>query len=140
MPTVTEEPTADKAVKLAEENFRLAEENRQLKLAGQRREVAHFMAGLREAGQLTPAMELTGVEDALLFAEQSQLVVKLPDGSSVPLGEMIKEILRALPVSFMPKEVSTPEQAPPAITPEEEEIAQQLGLSNEEYLAIRAGS
>jgi phage I-like protein len=135
MPTLIEDiaPAADETIRLAEENHRLAEENRRLRQTERRREVAYFLAELRDSGQLTPAIERAGVEDALIAAEEQPLSVTLPDGRTVPLSAVLKELLRALPVAYPQGELAPAAATAPALTPEELAVAQALGLSAEEY-------
>jgi hypothetical protein len=130
-------------IRLAEENerlqadaIRLAEENRALK-AGQRlREVRYFLSELRATGQLTPALERAGVEQALIAAGEQPLSVTLPDGGVVPLPDLLRELLKALPVSFSYGE-ATPAATPasPALSPDDQAVMAALGLSAEEYKA-----
>ena len=139
-PADSEPQAAEDAVRLAEENRRLAEENRRLRRTEREREVALFLGGLRAQGKLTPAMERAGIAEALLLAEERQLAVALPDGQETPLGEVLRAVLAALPVSFDAAELAAPERAEPTLSFEEREIARQLGLSEEEYSEIRQGA
>ena len=131
-------PTDQETVKLAEENLRLAEENRLLRQSEHRREVSGFLSQLREQGQLTPAMELAGVEEALLHAEDQHLLVHFPDERQVPLSQVLREVLKALPVSIQLGEVARGQQ-PVVLTADEQEIAATLGLSEDEYAQIKRG-
>lgn len=136
-------PTADeqKTIRLAEENqrlqadaIRLAEENRALKATQRQREVRYFLAELRASGQLTPALERAGVEQALLAAGEQPLSVTLPGGGAVQLAELLRELLKALPVSFAYGETA-PATAPtaPALSADDQAVMAALGLSAEEY-------
>ncbi len=139
--TKEETTTTDEALQLAEENTRLAEENRQLKLAEQRHSVELFLSELRKNGQLTPAIELAGIESALVCADNTQGVVEIGDGSSAPLGAVLRDICSALPVSVHLGEVARGAESPPAtLSDDEKRIAGQLGISEEEFSEIRAGS
>jgi len=131
-------PVEQETVQLAEENLRLAEENRLLRHSEHRREIAGFLSGLREQGQLTPAMELAGVEEALLLAEDQHLLVHFPDERQVPLSQVLREVLKALPVSIQLGEAARGQQ-PIALTADEQEIAATLGLSEDEYAQIKRG-
>jgi hypothetical protein len=136
-PSVAESQT----IRLAEENqrlqadaIRLAEENRLLKFAQRQREVRFFLAELRSAGQLTPALERAGVEQALLAAGELPLSVTLPGRSAVPLAELLRELLKALPVSFTFGETApTTSATAPAFTADDQAVMAALGLSAEEY-------
>jgi hypothetical protein len=130
----------DETIRLAEENQRLAEdalrlasENQALKAQQRGRDVRFFMAELRHSGQLTPALERSGVEQALLLAEQQPLLVALPDGRSALLSAVLRELLRALPVSFAFGEQAPAAATPARLSPEDEAVMAALGLSAEEY-------
>jgi hypothetical protein len=139
-PKTAEKPAAEEAVKLAEENHRLAEENRQLRLAQREREVVYFLAELRDQGQLTPAMEDAGLKAALVAAQEHPLDVKLDDGTNAPLGSVLQDVLRALPASFSPGETLEANSSEEGLTPQETEIAGQLGLTAEEFAQVKAGA
>jgi hypothetical protein len=124
-------------LRLAEENQRLATENRRLKREELRRGVACFLAELRDVGKLTPAMEQSGIEEALLASDEQQVMVALGEGRQLPLGDVLREVLRALPVSYGTSELAPPEDALPGLSPEEREIAAKLGLSEQEYAEIK---
>ena len=132
---VLAEPPVD-ACRLAEENTRLAEENRRLRESERRREVAYFLAELREEGRLTPALERAGVEEALVQAEESSLPVNFPDGRQVPLATVLRELLKALPVSLIRGELAGTASPAPELSTLEREVAQALGLSEREYMEI----
>jgi len=123
--------------RLAEENQRLAGENRRLKREELRRSVACFLAELRDVGKLTPAMEQCGLEEALLASEEQPVVVVLGEGRQLPLGDVLREVLKALPVSYGSSELASSEEALPALSAEEREIAAKLGLSDQEYAEIK---
>lgn len=128
MPTLIEDGPP-----ITDETIRLAEENRRLRQTERRREVAYFLAELCDTGQLTPAIERAGVEDALVAAEEQPLSVTLPDGRTVPLSAVLKELLRALPVAYPQGELAPAAPAATTLSPEELAVAQALGLSAEEY-------
>ena len=128
---------AGDTVRLAEENARLAQENRRLRHGEMRREVAFFLSELRDTGRLTPAMERAGVEEALMAADEEQLLVSFPDGRTAPLSAVLREVLRALPLSFARGELAQAQDVGPMLTPEERRIASLLGLSEEEYASIK---
>jgi len=132
---------ADDTIRLAEENLRLAEENRGLRAERRHREIALFLGELRDSGQLTPAMEAAGVEEALSAAEEQAAQVVFPDGRKLPLSAVLKEILRALPASFCTARLKDAgaDGAAPSLTAEEKQIAAQLGLTEEEYASIKSG-
>lgn len=130
-------PADGDAVRLAEENQRLAEENRRLKRAEHRRSVACFLAELRDLGKLTPAMEQAGLGEALVTSEEQQIVVALGEGRQLPLSEVLREVLKALPISYGTSELAPPGELLPELSPEEREIAAQLGLSEQEYAEIK---
>jgi hypothetical protein len=134
-------PPAGETIRLAEENQRLSAENRRLRQAERRREVNCFMCALRDNGQLTPAMELAGLEEALFAAEEHNLGVLFPDGRSQPLGQILRAVLSALPScccteSYSAKFASPVNSAPP-LSADEQRIAAQLGLSEQEFAALR---
>lgn len=134
-------PSSNETIRLAEENqrlqadaIRLAEENRALKASQRQREVRYFLAELRASGQLTPALERAGVEQALLAAGEQPLSVTLPGGGAVQLAELLRELLKALPISFAYGETA-PATAPaaPALSADDQAVMAALGLSAEEY-------
>jgi hypothetical protein len=134
-------PSSNETIRLAEENqrlqadaIRLAEENRALKDAQRKREVRYFLAELRRAGQLTPALERAGVEQALIAAAEQPLAVTLPDGGVVQFAELLRDLLKALPVSFALGEAA-PATTPtaPALSADDQAVMAALGLSAEEY-------
>ena len=135
---VPTEATGD-SIQLAEENRRLFEENRRLKHEEQRREVTCFLSELRNTGQLTPAMEQAGVEAALVAAGEQDIPVSFPDGKQMPLGSVLRQVLAALPISWQPGSTADVELEEVELTPEEQHIAAQLGLSAEEFTSIKAG-
>jgi phage I-like protein len=125
---------AEENQRLAQDALRLGEENRALRAIQRQREVRYFLAELRGTGQLTPALERAGVEQALLAADEQPLSVTLPDGSAVPLSALLRELLKALPVSFTYGEAA-PSAAPaaPALSADDQAVMAALGLSAEEY-------
>lgn len=128
--------------RLAEENLRLATENRGLKRAALKRDIDCFLEGLRRRGQLTPAMELAGVEEALLLSEEQALVVDLADGRQLSLGSLLREVLSALPVccpATAAANAGLPGNGRSAVSlsEDEQDIARQLGLSEEEFREIK---
>ena len=131
------ESTGGDPVRLAEENQRLATENRRLKREELRRGVACFLSELRDVGKLTPAMEQSGIEDALVASDEQQIMVTLGGGQLLPLGDVLREVLKALPVSYGTCELAPPDEQLPGLSPEEREIASQLGLSEQEYAEIK---
>jgi phage I-like protein len=139
MEQTTDNTGAAKAVALAEENRRLQTENRQLKLAEQRREVAAFTAELRAMGKLTPALEQAGLEQVLLAVDQQPLVIQLAEGQSEPLGAALRRVFSALPcsVSFGELDTIPGEPADCGLSADERQIAAQLGLTEQEYSEIR---
>lgn len=162
MPTKNEESTAPTApapetgpgapaalaepdvARLAEENLRLAEENRRLRRAELKRDVDCFLEGLRRRGQLTPAMELAGVEEALLLSEEQPLTVDLADGRQQSLGSLLREVLSALPVccpataAVCSAAAGCEASTAVSLSEDERDIARQLGLSEEEFREIKA--
>lgn len=139
MPQQKDKPNAEKAVQLAEENIKLADENRTLRLAEKQRETSLFMAELRRQGKLTPALESAGVEALLLSAEEQPALIQLAEGQAKPSAEVLRDVLNALPPSFGFGEADFGGEATPAIdlSAEEKEIASQLGLSEKEYSEIK---
>ncbi len=134
-----DQPVPTDAHRLAEENHRLAEENRRLRRTELRREVTAFLGELRDGGQLTPAMEQAGLEEALLCAREQGVGVEFPDGRNVPLSGVLSEVLRALPVSYHAQPMlDTEPGATGELTGDERAVATALGLTDEEYLDIRA--
>ena len=135
---------ASDATRLAEENQRLLAENQQLKTEQQARQAAAFLAELRAGGQLTPAMEQAGLAQALTAAQSQPVQVSLPGGRTLPLGDVLREVLRTLP-SLCPQagatQSSTPLQEPRySLSPTEREVAAKLGLSEQEYAEIKSAS
>lgn len=135
----TEESTetirlAEENQRLTEDTLRLAQENRELKALKRQREVRFFMAELRGSGQLTPALERSGVEQVLLLAEEQPQSVTLPDGRQALWSTVLRELLRALPVSFALGELApAAPAAPPRLSPDDEAVMAALGLSAAEY-------
>lgn len=135
-------PASQETIRLAEEHqrlvedaVRLAEENRELKALKRQRDVRFFMAELRGSGRLTPALERAGVEHVLLLAEEQPLALALPDGRQVSLSTVLRELLRALPVSFsLGEAVAAATPARPHFSPDDEAVMAALGLSAEEYV------
>lgn len=128
-------------IRLAEENtrlradtLRLAEENCALKATERQREVRYFLAELRAAGQLTPALERAGVEQALIAAGEQPLSVNLPAGGTVALADLLRQLLKAMPVSVSFGETA-PATAPaaPVLSADDQAVMAALGLSAEEY-------
>jgi hypothetical protein len=136
MPGSTEGAGGD-PVRLAEENQRLATENRRLKREELRRSVACFLAELRDVGKLTPAMEQSGIEQALLASEEQQIMVALGEGRQLPLCDVLREVLKALPVSYGTRELTPPDEQLPVLSAEERDVAAKLGLSEQEYAEIK---
>jgi hypothetical protein len=127
-------------VRLAEENLRLSSENQRLHREQRQRATVHFLAELRQSGRLTPAMEYAGLEEALLTAEDTGLCVSFPDGRQVPLGEVLRAVLEALPVSLGRQPLAAAEEPGTGLSAEEKRIAAELGLSEDEYAGIKACS
>jgi hypothetical protein len=90
-------PGPSDAARLAEENQRLLAENQQLKTEQQARQAAAFLTELRAGGQLTPAMEQAGLAQALTVAANQPAQVSLPGGRTLPLSDVLREVLRTLP-------------------------------------------
>ena len=132
------EPAREAAL-LAEENQRLAEENRRLLRHERQREIAVFLSELRNAGRLTPALEQAGIEQLLLAACETPLVVRLSEDNEEPLFETLHRVFSALPVcvSFGETDFRAAPPAPCGLSEDERTIAAQLGLSAEEYAEIR---
>jgi len=137
----TDSAADTETIRLAEENARLSAENRRLRQAERRREVNRFLCALRENGQLTPAMELAGVEEALFAAEEQNLGVLFPDGRSQSLSQILRAVLTALPNCCCTESYSakfaSPLAAAPQLSADEQRIAAQLGLSEEEFASLR---
>jgi hypothetical protein len=136
-----ERQEGEETIRLAEENRRLNAENRRLRNAERRRELTLYLGSLRERGQLTPAMELAGVEEALLAAEELPGSVVFADGQSLPLGHVLRNVLSAIPSSSLGEDYSAKfaAEAPRAarLSADEQRIAVQLGLSEEEFASLR---
>ncbi len=136
---------ASQAELLVEENARLLAENRELKAEQQARQAAAFLTELRSGGQLTPAMEQAGLAQALTAAQAQPIEVSLPGGRTLPLGDVLREILRTLP-ALCPQAGSVlagagaPVPAEPrySLSPTEREVAQRLGLTEQEYVEIKS--
>lgn len=133
---------------LAEENARLIAENRELKAEQQARQAAAFLCELRAGGQLTPAMEQAGLAQALSAAEAQPVEVSLPGGRTLPLGDVLREILRTLP-ALCPQagsalsalgEPGAPgsTEAGAGLSATEREVAAKLGLTDQEYAEIKS--
>lgn len=139
MDHTTQNPPAETAVALAEENRRLLSENRRLMQVEQQREVSAFIGELRAAGKVTPALEQAGLEQVLLAACEQPLVIQLAEDRSEPLGEALKRIFSALPpsVSFGELESADGVPEPGGLSADERHIAAQLGLTEQEYAEIR---
>jgi len=135
--TAPGQPGGPDQLHLAEENHRLAEENRRLRRTELRREVTAFLGELRDGGQLTPAMEQAGLEEALLSARENPQNVEFPDGGSAPLAAILGEVLRSLPVSFTAAAGAAAETAPAGLSGDERSVASALGLTDEEYAEIK---
>jgi hypothetical protein len=136
-PPAPEPPAPDP---LAEENARLREENRRLRAEGKRREIATLLSELREGGQLTPAMEYAGLEAALVSAEEQGLAVQLPGGQTLPFASVLRDVLRAIPCSYVAGCCCQGEEQielGAQLSADEKRIAQSLGLSMEEFAEIR---
>lgn len=140
----TAAPAEPDAVRLAEENRRLAKENRRLRRGELQRDVDCFLEGLRRRGQLTPAMELAGVEEALLLSEEQPATVELADGRQLSLGSLLREVLSALPVccpataaAYSAVAGNGASGAPVSLSEDERDIARQLGLSEDEFREIK---
>ena len=136
--TTPDRTGAPEALRLAEEHHRLAEENRRLKRSERRREIGVFLAELREGGQLTPAMEQAGLEEALLSIREQPVSVTFPDGRQAPLSAVLGEVLRALPAGYCAGESAMGTEAEPVLSADERGIAGALGLSDREFAEIRA--
>jgi hypothetical protein len=140
-PAVAEIPLAPAPDQtLIDENARLREENRKLRADSKRREIATLLAELRDGGQLTPAMEYAGIEQALVVAEEQGLTVQLPGGQTLPFASVLKDVLRAIPCSYIAgcccddeDELELRDQ----LSADERRIAQSLGLSWQEYAEIK---
>ena len=140
-PAPAHDDPAAKLTRLAEDNRRLADENRRLKLAERRREAAVFVASLREAGRLTPAMEQAGLEEALAASQDHPSELELADGRQAPLSEVLKEIFSALPACCPLDEALDDDGSEPEfeLSATEKSVAEQLGLSEREYAEIAQG-
>lgn len=136
---IPDQPPANDAHRLAEENHRLAEENRRLRRSERRREISVFLAELRDNGQLTPAMEQAGLEEALLSASEQPVSVVFPDGRQAPLRAVLGEVFRALPVSFGAQQLTERDVAAVELSADERSIAASLGLTEQEYAEIKLG-
>ncbi|MBN2080908.1 hypothetical protein JW859_01750 [bacterium] len=136
-PAPAHDDPAARLTRLAEDNRRLADENRRLKLAERRREAALFVASLREAGRLTPAMEQAGLEEALAASQDHPSELEFPDGRKAPLNEVLREIFSALP-ACCPLDAALDDEGEPdfELSVTEKSVAQQLGLSEREYAEI----
>jgi hypothetical protein len=189
--TIAPAPTGDV---LAIENAALAAENAQLKSAAQSQKLTKLLGELRFLGKLTPGLEQAGVAEILAAAWEletgsagggcawsaqpaqrgqdarapigggSAIRVTLPDGSELPLGEAIANLLYAIPPSWggdgygvgahghapgqlaahssraARADIRPPlhEYLPPRLSPQERDIARTLGLTAEEYIGITA--
>ena len=144
-------PGPSNATRLAEENQRLLAENQQLKAEQQARQAAAFLAELRAGGQITPAMEQAGLAQALTAAANQPVQVSLPGGKTLPLGDVLREVLRTLPAlcpqagsaltdAALPGShaASTPAGPGYSLSPTEREVAAKLGLSEQEYAEIKS--
>lgn len=140
MPNTATQPAAaeEDSIRLAEENRRLSDENRSLKAERLQRETLVFLSELRSGGQLTPAMEQAGLEEALLAAADSGMQLRFPDGRVASLAEVLRQVLRALPVSFCCSRLADSAAEPPRLSADEQRIAEQLGLSAEEFASIKS--
>lgn len=139
---VSAAPADGETIRLAQENQRLCAENRRLRQNERRREVNLFLSELRESGQLTPAMEQAGIEEALLAAEEHGPGVVFADGRNAPMAAVLRMLLKSLPVLGSQEDYSASFAAPlaqptPLLSAEEERIAAQLGLSAAEFAALR---
>jgi hypothetical protein len=83
-------------------------------------------------------MEQAGVEAALVAAGEQEIPVAFPDGRQMPLTSVLREVLAALPISWQPDSTSDDESQEVELSPEEQHIAAQLGLSAEEFTSIKA--
>ena len=137
----TSSETAAETLLLSAENLRLSQENRQLREERVRSEVSQFMAALRSRGQLTPALERTGIEEALVATEVSGQQIELPSGETALFSTLLRELLSGLPVHVLPGlHAAAPAQGGSAVlSSAEEEIARQLGLSRDEYASVKRG-
>ncbi|MCC7477051.1 hypothetical protein IT575_01215 [bacterium] len=125
---------------LAEENARLREELQRLKSEQKRREVAALLSELRASGQLTPAMEYAGIEEALVSAEEQGVMVSLPSGQRLSFAAVLKDVLAAIPCSYVSGCVCGDAPATggtPQLSADELSVAQSLGLTPQEYAEIR---
>lgn len=136
---LTAETPAPEPNPLAAENARLADENRRLRAEAKRREIAALLAELRASGQLTPAMEYAGIEEALVSAEEQGLMVQLPDGKRLSFSAVLRDVLSALPCSYVSGCVcGESATAGSQLSADELAIASSLGLSAQEYAEIRS--
>ena len=160
---------------LALENRRLAGENAQLRSGARRQKLDKLLGELRFLGKLTPGLEQAGAAAILGAAYElgggvhggkgaaatgaqrpeaaaTGVMVELPDGSSLPLGDALAGLLYAIPPQwggewggstglqpayaggFRPQDAGTTGR--PRLTREEREIARTLGLTAEEYAGI----
>ena len=132
-------PGEGSTVQLAEENRRLVEEVRELKLTERKRGIGIYLAELKDSGKLTPAMESWGIEGILLAAEDSGARVEKHGGGSISLAEAIRGVLDSIPKSTSLIEIGESQGTPTAhLSPEEQRIAMQLGLSAEEFSDIKS--
>ncbi len=125
---------------LAEENARLRDELIRLKGEQKRREIAALLAELRASGQLTPAMEYAGIEEALVSAEEQGVMVSLPSGQRLSFAAVLKDVLSAIPCSYVSGCVCGDEPAGAKavqLSADELSVAQSLGLTPQEYAEIR---
>jgi hypothetical protein len=147
---------------LVQANAALARENAELKQAAQGQRLGKLVGELRFLGKLTPGLEQAGALALLetAYSAGAALRVDLPDGTALPLGDALANLLYAIPPSWGGGQADTAagSAAAPArhaetqtrgrgaraagsgfplrLSAQEHEIARTLGLTAEEYASV----